>query len=121
MSGKIYREVQHHATHRAMKTSRSSLSSLAYKESNEWLKGIDFRVIETYIGRNVHIHSRCNHEITSILLETAEGAISTISGEFMLIIHEWACHGKNNTTHLSPQIEHCANIVDAMTIKFGGG
>ena len=97
MSGKTYRKFQNNTTHRAMKTISSSLCSLADKGANEGVEGIYVRFIATYPGRNVDIRDTFNHEITSIPLETSGGTMSTISGEFMLIMHECSCHGKKTT------------------------
>ena len=36
-------------------------------------------------------------------------------------MHQHAHHGKNKTTHYSPQIDHYKNIVDDCSIKVGGG
>ena len=100
MSGKTYRKFQNNTTHRAMKTISSSLCSLADKGANEGVEGIYVRFIEAYLGRNVDVRGIFNHEITSIPLETSGGTMSTISGEFILIMHECTCHGKNNTNSL---------------------
>ena len=78
MSGKNYREVQHHATHRAMKTSRSSLCSLADKGFNEGVEDVNVRVIETYHGHNVDIRGTYSHEITSIPLKST-GSTTTLT------------------------------------------
>ena len=104
-----------------MKTSGSSLCSLADREDNEGVEWIDVRVVEAYSGRDVDFRGKWNHEITSIPLWTAGGATSTISNEFMLIMQECACHSKNNDIHSSPQIQRYANIVDDSSVEFGGG
>ena len=90
MSGKNYRELQHDTTRRAIKTIRSSLCSLLDKGYNEGVEGIDNRVIDPYPSHNVDVYCMCNHKITSISLETTGGTRSTISGEFLLIMHKYA-------------------------------
>ena len=66
--------------------------------------GNDVRVIAKRQDRTVDVRGIENHEIASIPLVTAGGVTLTTSGEIIVIMHQHACHGKNKTIHLSPQI-----------------
>ena len=52
------------------------------------------RVIEIHPDRKVDIRGIDNHEITAIPLVTAGGVTSTITGEVIVIMHQYAYHGK---------------------------
>ena len=36
-------------------------------------------------------------------------------------MHQYSCHGKNETIHSWPQIEHFKNEVDDTSVEVGGG
>ena len=89
--------------------------------SNGVVAGNDVSVIAKHPDRTAYVSVIHNHEITSIYLVIACGVALNTSGEVILIMHQHACHGKNNTIHSSPQIEHYKNKVDDRSIKLGGG
>ena len=53
-------------------------------------------------------------------IPTVGGVTSTISGEVILIMHQYAYHPKYATIHSSAQIEYYKNVVDDRSIKVGG-
>ena len=59
----------------------------------------DVRVIKTHPDRKIDIRGIENHEITAIPLVTSGGVTSNITGEFVVILHQNAHHGKNKTIH----------------------
>ena len=118
---KTYCEFSQHAIYCITASSCSSLHSLADRGTNGGVAGSYARVIETHLDRKVDIRAIENHEITVIPLVTVGGVTSTIRGEVILIMHQYAYHGENKTIHSSPQIEHSKNIVDDRSIKVGGG
>ena len=77
-------------------------------------------MLELYPDRAVGIRGVDNHEIKSMPLITAGGVASTISGDVIVIMHQYECHGKNKTVHSSPQMGHHKNKVDDRSIKVGG-
>ena len=89
--------------------------------ANEGVTGIDVRIIETHSDRKVDIRGIDNHETTSILMVTAGGATLAITGEVTLIVLQHAHHGKNETIHSSPRIEHYNKILHDHSIKVDGG
>ena len=121
INGKTCRERSQHVTYCITTLSRSSLHSLLDRGANGGVTGSDARVIETHPDRKVDIHGIDNHELTAKPLVTAGGVRSTIAGEVILIMHQYAYHGKNKTIHSSSQVEHCKNIVDDCSIKVGSG
>ena len=108
-------------TYCATKSSRSSQYLLAHRGSNGGIAGSDASVIETHPDSKVDIRSIDNHQESAITLITAVEINTTTTGEVVAIMHQHACHGKNKTTHSSPQIEHHKNIVDDLSVKAGGG
>ena len=54
-------------------------------------------------------------------LITAGRVVSTIFGEFIVILRQHPYHENNKTIHSSPQIEHYENKVDDRYIKVDGG
>lgn len=79
------------------------------------------RFVETHPDRKVDIRDTGNHQISAIPLVTSGRATTTITGEVIVIMHQYACHDKNKTMNSSPQIEHYKNILDDFSIKIGGG
>ena len=69
-------------------------------------------MLGNHLYRTTHIRGINNYEITSIPLVTTGRVALTTSSEVILIMHQHAYHGKNNTIHSSTQIEHCKNKVD---------
>ena len=108
-------------THCVTQTSRYSLQSLADRESSGGVEGSDARVIETYSNRKVDIRGMCNHEITVIPLETAEGVEYAITRELLLIMRQHACYCKSKIIRSSPQIENFKSMVDDRYVKVWTG
>ena len=79
------------------------------------------RVIEKHPDKTCNMKGIDNYEVPSMPIATAGGVTSTISGEVMLIMHQYAYHPKCATIHSSAQIEHYKNVVDDRSIKVGGG
>ena len=120
INSKVYREVGKHVIYYLSKVSRSSVDSLVDIGANGGVAGNDVRAIAKHPDRTVDVRGIDNHEITSIPLVTVGGVTSTTSGEIIIIMHQYAHHGKNKTIHSSPQIEHYENKVDDRSIKVGG-
>ena len=78
------------------------------------------RVTKTHPNCKVDIRGADDHKISVILLVTTGGVTATTTGKVTLIMHQHECHGKNKPIHSSPNIEHCNNIVDCLSIKVGG-
>ena len=70
------------------------------------------RVIENHLDRKVEIRGIDNHKISAIPLVTSGGVTTTITGEVIVIMHQYAQHGKNKPMHSSLHAKHCKNIVD---------
>ena len=106
LNRKNYREVVKHFTWHLSKVSHSSAQSLVDRGVNSGVSSNDSRVIATNPDRIVDVRGIDNHEITSMPLISTGGVVSTISVEVIFMLHQRANHGKNNTMHSSPQIEH---------------
>ena len=89
--------------------------------ANGGVAGNDVRVIAKYADRTTDVRGLDNYEIASIPLVSADDVTLTTSGEVIIIMHQCACHGKNNTIYSSPQIDHYKNKLDDKSIKVGGG
>ena len=102
---KTYREVGNHIICFLSKASRSSTDSLVDRVSNCGVSGDYAIFIAKYPDRTVGIRGIDNHEMTSASLASAVRVTSTTSIEVSIIMHQHECHSKNNTIHLSAQIE----------------
>ena len=58
--------------------------------ANGRIAGSDARVIETHPDYKVDIHDIDIHEITAILLLTAGGVTSNVTGKVIIIMHQHA-------------------------------
>ena len=74
------------------------------------------RVIETYPDSKVDVRGIKTLDLCHPSID-CRGATTNITGEFILIMHQHACHGKNKTIHSYPQIDRYKNIVDNVSIK----
>ena len=72
--------------------------------ANGGVSGNDVRCIAKHSDRTVDIRGIDNYEIISISLVTEGSVTLTTSGDVILIMHQYACHGKNKTIHSLPQI-----------------
>ena len=99
---------------------RSSLHSLVNRGANGGAAGNDVRAIEKHPDKTCDIKGAYNHEVPSMPIVTTGGVTSTISGEFVLIMHQYAYHPKCATIHSSAQIECYKNMVDDRSMKVGG-
>ena len=80
INGKTYRECNQRVTYYVTKSSLSSQYSLVDRGSNGGVAGSDMRFIETHPDRKVDIRGVDNHQISAILLATAGGLTTTITG-----------------------------------------
>ena len=120
IDGETYRKVNTCITYQISQANKSSLYSLVDRGANGGVAGNDVRVIEKHSDKTCNIKGIDNHEVPSIPIVTAGGVTSTISGEVIIIMHQYAYHPKCPTIHSSAQIEHYKNVVDDRSIKVGG-
>ena len=120
IDGKLWRQVKCHVTYSISNHSTISQDSLVDRGANGGIAGDDVRVIEKVPDRFVNVRGIDNHEITEIPIVTAGGVTRTQHGEVIVIMHQYAWHGKGRTIHSSGQLEHFQNKVDDRSYKVGG-
>ena len=96
---KTYYEVGKQFIYYLSKVNRSSVDSLEDRGANGASAGNNVRFIATCPDRTVDTRGIDNHEITAMPLITSGGVASTISGEVIVIMHQYVHHGKNKTIH----------------------
>ena len=106
IDGVTCRKVNACATYQISQTNSSSLHSLVDRGTNSGAAGNNARVIEKHPDKTCNIKGTDNYEAPSTPIVAAGGVASTISGEVMLIMHQYAYHPKCATIHSSAQIKY---------------
>ncbi len=105
------------ASHRALQ--RSQRGSLVDRGANGGILGDDARVILQHT-REVDVTGIDNHQIPALKLVDASARVETNKGPAILIMRQYAYHGRGRTIHSSGQIEWNKNTVDDRSIACNG-
>ena len=100
-------------------TSKKRKGSLVDRGANGGVAGDDVRIINKSL-RTVDIQGLDNHQIKSVPIVTAGGVMQTQNGDVIVILHQYAYHGKGKTIHSSGQLEWYKNDVNEKSVKVGG-
>ena len=101
------------------KHSSSHYGSLIDRGTNGGLAGSDVRILER-TGRTVSVTGIDNHELPGLDIVTCAALLHTNHGKVVLIMHEYAYHGRGNTIHSPGQIEWFQNTCDDKSFHVGG-
>jgi len=115
-----YRKVSAHITYHASNHSVAASASLVDCGANGGIAGSDVCIIAKIPDCTVNICGIDNHEITEIPIVTAGGVVKTNNGEVIVVLHQYAYHGKGKTIHSSAQLEHFKNDVNDRSVKVPG-
>ena len=119
--GETYRKVNMAQVIYSVSNHRSSkTASLVDRGANGGIAGDDVRIMSR-TGRSVDIQGINNHQITDIPIVTVGGVTTTQKGRVILIMNQYAYHGKGKTIHSAAQFEWYKNNVNDKSIKVEGG
>ena len=99
--------------------SRSKRGTLVDRGANGGIVGNDARVIHTH-QRQVDVTGIDNHEINALKIVDASAKVITQHGPAIVILKQYAYHGRGRTIHSAGQIEHYKNVVNDKSMKVGG-
>ncbi len=103
-------------------TCSTDLGSLVDCGANGGVAGADVRVISPNDdGRTVHVNGIDDHQITDLPIATYGGVVQSQRGEVIVILHQYAYHGKGKTIHSSGQLEWYKSDVNDKSLKVPGG
>ncbi len=87
--------------------------------ANGGIVGSDARVIYKY-DREVDVTGIDNHEIGGLHIVHAAAKMMSHLGPIIIMMRQYAMHGRNRTIHSCGQLEHYKNIVEDRGLKCGG-
>ena len=87
--------------------------------ANGGILGCDANVILTHT-REVDVTGIDNHELNALKLVDASAKVITQLGPAIVILRQYAYHGRDRSIHSAGQIEHYKNIVNDRSMKVGG-
>lgn len=124
LNGKRYIQADNHRVDYRVAQMHSEnsnkVSSLVDRGANGGLAGQDVRLIETTM-RLADVSGINNHTIEALPIATVAGVVTSHLGPVVMIMHQYAYHGKGKTIHSSVQIEHHGNEVNDRSSKLRGG
>ena len=120
IDGKLYSQVNipfiyvstHNCTH---------CQSLIDQGANGGVAGEDVTVINIPPHRHVKIQVIDNHDINSVIIATVSALDYSQAGPVIIIIHQYAYHGKGRTINSYVHIEWYKNDVNEKSRKVNGG
>ena len=99
---------------------RSQRGSLIDRGANGGILGSDAHVLREHPRREVDVTGIDNHEMNSLKIVDAMAKVTTQVGPAIIIMHQYAYHGRGRTIHSAIQIEHFKNKVDDRSMRIGG-
>ena len=105
--------------YRVMVNKRSRRGSLVDRGANGGILGNDAKVILQH-HRSVDVTGIDNHELNALKIVDASARVMTQRGPVILVMRQYAYHGRDRTIHSAPQIEFYKNRVDDRSMKAGG-
>jgi hypothetical protein len=121
INGKKYRQVSIHVTFSVSSHERKKRSSLIDRGANGGIAGSDVRVINRHPHQHIDIWGIDDHKISSIPIVTAGALATSPRGPVILIMHQYAYHGKEKMIHSSARLKSFDNDVNDRSIKIQGG
>ncbi|EEC42564.1 predicted protein [Phaeodactylum tricornutum CCAP 1055/1] len=94
-------------------------SSLIDRGANGGLAGSDVKILNK-TGRSASITGINDHPLPDLDIVTAAGLVESQHGPIIVILHQYAHHGKGKTIHSSAQLEYYKNIVEDRSRVLGG-
>jgi hypothetical protein len=94
-------------------------SSLIDRGANGGLAGSDVKILSK-TGRSASITGINDHTLPDLDIVTAAGLVESQHGPIIVILHQYAHHGKGKTIHSSAQLEYYKNIVEDRSRVLGG-
>ena len=98
--------------------SRSSRGSLVDRGANGGIIGNDARITFQH-RREVDVTGIDNHELNALKLVDASAKAVTQLGPAIVILRQYAYHGRDRSIHSAGQIEHYRNMVNDRFMKVG--
>jgi hypothetical protein len=108
-----------HAVYRVSAHQSYPSHSLVDRGANGGVAGNDVRVISRS-DRRVDIQGIDNHQTTDIFTGTVGGVATSQKGPVIVIMHQYALHGKGYTIHSPAQLEWYKNDVNDKSVHVGG-
>lgn len=99
--------------------SRSQRGSLIDRGANGGILGSDARVLFQH-QRTVDVTGIDNHELNFLKMVDASARVETHRGPVIVIMRQYAYHGKLRTIHYAGQMEYYKNQVDDRSMRVGG-
>ena len=121
INGVKYRLAYTHVVYDVSKHHSSKQESLVDRGANGGIAGADVRVISKSPDRVVNIQGIDNHEITDIPIVTAGGVAQSQHGEIIVILNQYAYHGKGKSIHSCVQLKAFETDVNYHSVKVAGG
>jgi hypothetical protein len=94
-------------------------SSLIDRGANGGLAGSDVKVINK-TGRSASITGINDHTLPDLDIVTTAGLVESQNGPIIVVLHQYAHHGKGKTIHSSAQLEYYKNTVKDRSCVLGG-
>jgi hypothetical protein len=94
-------------------------SSLIDRGANGGLAGNDVKILNK-TGRFASITGINDHTLPDLDIVTAAGLVESQNGPIIVILHQYAHHGKGKTIHSSAQLGYYKNIVEDRSRVLGG-
>ena len=111
---------RHHirvSKHRVLK--RKLRGALVDRGANGGILGDDARVILKH-QRQVDVTGIDNHELNALDVVDGSAIVMSHKGPVIVILRQYAYHGRNRSIHSSGQIEAHKNMVEDRSMKAGG-
>jgi hypothetical protein len=99
--------------------SRTRRGSLVDRGANGGILGSDARVILQHM-RTVDVTGIDNHELNQLKIVDATAKALSHRGFVIIVMRQYAYHGKGRTIHSAGQLEYYKNVVDDRSMKCGG-
>ncbi len=113
------RDVNTHYHVSATKITKGQRGSLVDRGANGGIVGSDAHVIHQYT-KTVDVTGIDNHEMSGLKIVDASATAVTQKGPVVIIMKQYAYHGRNRSIHSSGQIEWFKNRVDDRSLNIGG-
>ena len=101
--------------------SHTYFQSLVGRGDNGGVTGEYVTVVNATPHRHVNIRGIGNHKITSVPIYTVGDLAHSQAGPVIIIMHQYAYHGKGDTVHYSVQLEWYKNEVNYISRKVNDG
>ena len=112
------RSINHHFAYHIAQASQAKHGSQVDRRDHGGLAGSDVRVLSRS-SRKCTVNGIDSHELQGLDVVQCAALLETNHGIVNLIMNEYACYGKGQTTHSSGQIEQFKNSVDDRSVQVG--